>query len=74
VNRKTFPAWKKRRLPGEGPTGPKGACSTVISIEEKAVIRTSGASHVCLDDSVQAFLPAIRTSTRSWFHRVLDRM
>jgi transposase-like protein len=40
INQKTVAKWKKRTAVGDLPTGPKDPRSTVLSLEEEAVIVT----------------------------------
>ena len=43
INPKTVAKWKKRSSVADRPTGPKQPASTVLSIEEEAIIRISSA-------------------------------
>jgi transposase len=47
INQKTVAKWKQRETVVDLPTGPKGAKSTVLSIEEEAIIVASGGIHYC---------------------------
>ena len=38
INQKTVAKWKQRKIVADLPTGPKEAKSTVLSIEEEAII------------------------------------
>ena len=42
INQKTVAKWKQRETVADRPTGPKEAKSTVLSIEEEAIIVASG--------------------------------
>src|ERR687890_57463 len=56
VNQKTVAKWRKRTSHADLPTGPRKPRSTVLSIEEEAVVVHSGATHFC---------PSTTASTRS---------
>jgi hypothetical protein len=66
--------WKKRRTVRVLPTGPKVPKSTVLSIEEEAVI-VAFRRHTLLplDDCLYALQATIRHLTRSSLHRCLQR-
>ena len=74
VNPKTVAKWKKRRTVRVLPTGPKVPKSTVLSIEEEAVI-VAFRRHTLLplDDCLYALQATIRHLTRSSLHRCLQR-
>ena len=56
------------------PTGPKNPTSTVLSVEEEAVIVTFRKHTLLpLDDCLYALQPTIPTLTRSSLHRCLQR-
>ena len=61
INPKTVAKWKKRGSVADLPTGPKDAASTVLSIEEEAVI-VAFRRHTLLplDDCLYALQPTIR--------------
>ena len=74
INPKTVAKWKKRGSVSDLPTGPKDAASTVLSIEEEAVI-VAFRRHTLLplDDCLYALQPTIPHLTRSSLHRCLQR-
>ena len=74
INQKTVAKWKKRTSVADLPTGPKEPQSTVLSIEEEAVI-VAFRRHTLLplDDCLYALQPTIPHLTRSSLHRCLQR-
>jgi len=74
INQKTVAKWKKRGSVADLPTGPKDAASTVLSVEEEAVI-VAFRRHTLLplDDCLYALQPTIPHLTRSSLHRCLQR-
>lgn len=74
INQKTVAKWKKRSSTDDVPTGPKEPKSTVLSIEEEAVI-VAFRRHtlLALDDCLYALQPTIPHLTRSSLHRCLQR-
>jgi transposase InsO family protein len=74
VNQKTVAKWKKRTSVRDVPTGPKNPTSTVLTIEEEAVI-VAFRRHTLLplDDCLYALQPTIPQLTRSSLHRCLQR-
>ena len=74
INQKTVAKWKKRTSIADQPTGPKTAASTVLTIEEEAVI-VAFRRHTLLplDDCLYALQPTIPKLTRSALHRCLQR-
>jgi len=74
VNQKTVAKWKKRTSVADRPTGPKDPSSTVLSIEEEAII-VAFRKHTLLplDDCLYALQPTIPHLTRSSLHRCLLR-
>jgi len=74
INQKTVAKWKKRTSVADLPTGPKEPKSTVLSIEEEAVI-VAFRKHTLLplDDCLYALQPTIPHLTRSSLHRCLQR-
>ena len=74
VNQKTVAKWKKRTSVADLPTGPKEPKSTVLSIEEEAII-VAFRKHTLLplDDCLYALQPTIPHLTRSSLHRGLQR-
>ena len=74
INQKTVAKWKKRTSVADVPTGPKNPTSTVLSVEEEAVIVTFRKHTLLpLDDCLYALQPTIPTLTRSSLHRCLQR-
>ena len=61
--------WRKRTSVADPPTGPKEAKSTVLTVEEKAMI-VAFRRHTTLplDDCLQALQPTIPHLTRSSLH------
>ena len=74
INQKTVAKWKKRTSVADLPTGPKNPSSTVLTIEEEAVI-VAFRRHTLLplDDCLYALQPTIPNLTRSSLHRCLQR-
>ena len=74
VNPKTVTKWKKRSSVSDLPTGPKEPRSTVLSVEEEAVV-VAFRKHTLLplDDCLYALQPTIPHLTRSSLHRCLKR-
>ena len=74
INQKTVAKWKKRTAVKDLPTGPKDAHSTVLSIEEEAVI-VAFRKHTLLplDDCLYALQATIPHLTRSSLHHCLRR-
>lgn len=74
INQKTVAKWKQRETVTDLPTGPKEAKSTVLSIEDEAII-VAFRRHTLLplDDCVYALQPTIPHLTRSSLHRCLQR-
>jgi transposase-like protein len=74
INQKTVAKWKKRTSAGDLPTGPKEPRSTVLSIEEEAIV-VAFRRHTLLplDDCLYALQPTIPHLTRSSLHRCLQR-
>jgi transposase-like protein len=66
INQKTVAKWKQRETVADLPTGPKEAKSTVLSIEEEAII-VAFRRHtlLSLDDCLYALQPTIPHLTRS---------
>jgi transposase InsO family protein len=74
INQKTVAKWKKRTSVADLPTGPKDPRSTVLSIEEEAVIVAFRKYTLLpLDDCLYALQPTIPHLTRSSLHRCLQR-
>lgn len=74
INQKTVAKWKKRGSVTDLPTGPKDAKSTVLSIEEEAMIITFRRHTLLpLDDCLYTLQPTIPHLTRSSLHRCLQR-
>nr|WP_152338403.1 IS481 family transposase [Pseudorhizobium flavum]CAD6598865.1 IS481 family transposase [Pseudorhizobium flavum]CAD6599078.1 IS481 family transposase [Pseudorhizobium flavum] len=74
INQKTVAKWKKRSSVADVPTGPKEAHSTVLSLEDEAVV-VAFRKHTLLplDDCLYALQPTIPHLTRSSLHRCLQR-
>ena len=74
INQKTVAKWKKREAVADLPTGPKAPKSTVLSIEDEAII-VAFRRHTLLplDDCLYALQPTISHLTRSSLHRCLQR-
>jgi transposase len=74
INQKTVAKWKKRTSVADLPTGPRQARSTVLSVEEEAVIVAFRRYTLLpLDDCLYALQPTIPHLTRSSLHRCLQR-
>jgi transposase InsO family protein len=74
INPKTVAKWRGRNAILDRPTGPKQSRSTVLSIEEEAVI-VAFRRHTLLplDDCLYALQASIPHLTRSGLHRCLQR-
>jgi transposase InsO family protein len=74
INPKTVAKWKKRTSAADLPTGPKAPRSTVLTLEEEAVI-VAFRRHTLLplDDCLYALQATIPHLTRSSLHRGLQR-
>lgn len=74
INPKTVAKWKRRGSVADLPTGPKEAKSTVLSIEDEAII-IAFRRHTLLplDDCLYALQATIPHLTRSSLHRCLQR-
>jgi transposase InsO family protein len=74
INQKTVAKWKKRKAVSDLPTGPKAPKSTVLSIQDEAII-VAFRKHTLLplDDCLYALQPTIPHLTRSSLHRCLQR-
>lgn len=74
INQKTVAKWKRRTATADLPAGPKVARSTVLSVEEEAVI-VAFRRHTLLplDDCLYALQASIPHLTRSSLHRCLQR-
>ncbi len=74
INPKTVAKWKKRSSVNDLRTGPKDARSTVLSVEDEAVIVAFRRhSLLPLDDCLYALQATIPHLTRSSLHRCLQR-
>jgi hypothetical protein len=74
VNQKTVIKWKRRSSVEDIPTGPKDAKSTVLSLEQEAIIVTFRQHTLLpLDDCLYALQESIPQLTRSSLHRCLQR-
>ena len=74
VNPKTIAKWKSRKSVSDLRTGPKEPRSTVLTVEEEAVV-VAFRRHTLLplDDCLYALQPTIPHLTRSSLHRCLQR-
>ena len=74
VNQKTVAKWRKRSSPDDLPTGPSNPRSTVLSIEDEAIV-VAFRRHTLLplDDCLYALQATIPHLTRSSLHRCLQR-
>jgi transposase-like protein len=74
INPKTVAKWRQRTAVDDQPTGPKQAKSTVLSLEDEAVV-VAFRKHTLLplDDCLYALQATIPHLTRSSLHRCLQR-
>jgi transposase InsO family protein len=74
INQKTVAKWKKQSSVSDASTGPKDLRSTILTIEEEAII-VAFRKHTLLplDDCLYALQATIPTLTRSSLHRCLQR-
>src|SRR6478752_6793994 len=74
INQKTVAKWKRRSSVVDLPTGPRKPRSSVLSIEDEAVI-VAFRRHTLLplDDCLYALQATIPNLTRSSLHRCLQR-
>lgn len=74
INQTTVTKWRKRTSVADLPTGPKDAKSTVLTLDEEAII-VAFRRHTLLplDDCLYSMQPSIRHSTRSSLHCCLQR-
>jgi transposase InsO family protein len=74
INPKTVAKWKKRSFAADLPTGPREPRSTVLSVEDEAII-IAFRKHTLLplDDCLYALQATIPQLTRSSLHRCLQR-
>jgi transposase InsO family protein len=74
INQKTVAKWKRRAFVADLPTGPKQPKSTVLTIDDEAII-VAFRRHtlLALDDCLYALQPTIPHLTRSSLHRCLQR-
>ena len=74
VNQKTIAKWRQRSTVDDLPTGPKQARSTVLSVEDEAIV-VAFRRHTLLplDDCLYALQATIPHLTRSSLHRCLLR-
>jgi transposase InsO family protein len=74
INPKTVAKWKKRDAAADLPAGPRNPRSTVLAIEEEAII-VAFRKHTLLplDDCLYALQPTLPHLTRSSLHRCLWR-
>src|ERR687897_692631 len=74
INPKTVAKWKKRDTTADRPTGPRAPHSTVLSVQEEAIV-VAFRQHTLLplDDCLYALQATIPHLTRSLLHRCLQR-
>src|SRR5207344_1741103 len=74
INQKTVAKWKRRSSVADLPTGPREPRSSVLSIEDEAII-VAFRRHTLLplDDCLYALQATIPHLTRSSLHRCLQR-
>jgi transposase InsO family protein len=74
INQKTVRKWRNRSSVADLPTGPKKPRSTVLSVEEEAIV-VAFRRHTLLplDDCLYGLQPTIPHLTRSSLHRCLQR-
>jgi len=74
INQKTVRKWRSRASVADLPTGPKAPRSTILSIEEEAIV-VAFRRHTLLplDDCLYALQATIPHLTRSSLHRCLQR-
>src|ERR1700749_2616664 len=74
INQKTVVKWKRRSFVADLPTGPREPRSSVLSIEDEAII-VAFRKHTLLplDDCLYTLQPTIPHLTRSSLHRCLQR-
>ena len=74
VNLKTVAKWKKRNTASDLPMGPKLPSSTVLSLEQEAlIVAFRKYTLLPLDDCLYALQPSMPNLTRSSLHRCLQR-
>ena len=74
INPKTVAKWRRRSSVADLPTGPREPKSTVLSVEQEAiVIAFRRHTLLPLDDCLYALQPTIPNLTRSSLHRCLQR-
>ena len=74
INQKTVQKWRGRSSVTDLPTGPKERKSTVLTLEEEAmVVAFRRHTLLPLDDCLYALQPTIPHLTRSSLHRCLQR-
>jgi transposase InsO family protein len=74
INQKTVAKWKRRESVSDLPTGPKDPKSTVLAVEDEAIV-VAFRRHTLLplDDCLYALQATIPQLTRSSLHRCLQR-
>jgi hypothetical protein len=74
LNPKTVAKWKKRPHMHDAPMGPKTPRSTVLTLEEEALmVMFRKHTRLALDDCLYALQPTIPHLTRASLHRGLPR-
>jgi hypothetical protein len=73
INPKTVAKWKQRGSVADLPTGPRQPRSTVLSVEDEAIVAFRRHTLLPLDDCLYALQATIPHLTRSSLHRCLQR-
>src|ERR671917_2035993 len=74
INPKTVAKWRKRDTTADRPTGPRAPHSTVLSVQEEAIVVAFRRHPLLpLDDCLYALQATIPHLTRSSLHRCLKR-
>ena len=74
INQKTVAKWRNRNSVADERTGPRDPKSTVLTVEEEAIIVTFRRHTLLpLDDCLHALQATIQHLTRSSLHRCLQR-
>ena len=74
INPKTVAKWRKRQTVEDRKTGPKDPHSTILRVEEEAmIVAFRRHTQLPLDDCLYALQPTIPHLTRSSLHRCLQR-
>ena len=73
INQNTVAKWKQRSSVADLPTGPREPKSTVLSLEDEAIVAFRRHTLLPLDDCLYALQATILHLTRSSLHRCLQR-